>query len=127
MHKINSSHKEVEEKTVKGKLIKKTVKVHPASYAWEVSLKKLIEEALPDNEKIIEEYKTTRRKKQYLDEKILPYITKALDVYKSKGYILKYNKKEFSSINARTVLENDDFKISLIFNYDKDIIKSKKP
>ena len=127
MHKINSSHKEVEEKTVKGKLIKKTVKVHPVSYAWEVSLKKLIEEALPEGEKTIQEYKATRRKKEYLDRKILPYITKALDVYKSKWYILKYNKKEFSSINSRTVLENDDFKISLIFNYDKDIIKSKKP
>jgi len=130
MHKLNSKQKEVEEKIIKGKIIKNTVNSNVVSHGWEVNLKKLILEAIPNGKELILEFEKTERKKQFLERNIIPYLVKVLDVYKSKGYILKYNKKDLTNKNIKTKNifdEETGLKVKLIFNYQKEKFKSQKP
>lgn len=130
MHKLNSRQKFTEEKTVKGKILTARVNRQVTTWMWEVNFKKIIEEAIPTGKKLIIEFEKTERKKQFLERNIVPYLVKALDIYKAKGYILKYNKKDFTNKNIITKNifdEETGLKVKLIFNYQKEKFKSQKP
>lgn len=103
MHKNNSSRKE-DKKIIKNK-----------TCGWEVSMKTLVEKALPNGKELIEQYEKTEHKTQFTKRHITKPLLEAFEILKKHKYILKHTKDGFIYKNAFDEGKN---KISCIFNYD---------
>lgn len=120
MHRANETTLIKDDKKNKNGSDKYT-RIHNTSLAKEFSFKTLVE-SLPYGNKIIEEYKTTERKKQYIEREVLKPLTEAVKIMIDRGYIHKNTnllRKDFiDGLNYRRIFDEDTPNINLIFNYD---------
>jgi hypothetical protein len=103
MHR-NNENRQVGKKRVKN-----------VTCAWEVELKTIVENALPNGKELIDRYKNEREKKKFIQRNIEKPLKEALKILEKHKYIIPIKKKRID-INYRDAFSEN--KIKVIFNYD---------